>query len=100
MGVEVMSFGEKGKIRTPVFSTLEHPERVAGGKKLQLPEAPALKQVGNGCHGFRKQYGCSQMGHESLGWGGRDRSVRPQWRERRRLRGREAGSRRCTIGTA
>lgn len=58
---EVVSW-EAGK-RNRLFKV--RPEgRQREGEKLQLPEAPAPRRVSFGCHGFRKQYGRSQLGRE------------------------------------
>ena len=59
---EVVSW-EAGKRNRPFKVRPEGRQRE--GKKLQLPEAPAPRRVSFGCHGFRKQYGRSQLGRES-----------------------------------
>ena len=60
---EVVSW-EAGK-RNRLFKVRPEGRQRGGGGGLQLTEAPAPRRVSFGCHGFRKQYGRSQLGRES-----------------------------------
>lgn len=59
-------------------------------EKLQLPEV-SFQASSDGCYGFRKQYGCSQMGFESVPSRKVNVDLKARRGERRHLKGPGAG---------